>query len=46
VIGEIAGSNCGKPTGFKIVFDDDGNKVRKYNSFCPKHAELAEQEDM
>jgi len=30
---------CGKKTSYKIVKDDDENKVRKYNLFCDEHEE-------
>jgi hypothetical protein len=28
---------CHKPVHYKIVKDDDYNKVRKYNNFCDEH---------
>jgi len=28
---------CEKPVRYKIVVDDDGNRKRKYNSFCDDH---------
>ena len=30
---------CHKPTKYKMVEDDDGNKVRRYESFCDEHVE-------
>lgn len=36
---------CNKPTGYRMVKDDDENSVRKYNPFCPVHAKLAAQDD-
>jgi hypothetical protein len=29
--------HCGKKKKYKIVKDDDGYKVRKYNIFCEEH---------
>lgn len=34
---EIDAKYCNKPVRFKIVLDDDQNKVRKYNPFCDEH---------
>jgi hypothetical protein len=37
---------CNKRSGWKMVKDDDGYTVRKYNSFCEEHAiKAAEQDD-
>lgn len=36
---------CSEKVGYKMVKDDDDNKVRKYNSFCPKHQAMADKED-
>lgn len=32
---------CNKPTGYRMVRDDDANLVRKYNHFCSEHEEAA-----
>jgi hypothetical protein len=34
-------SYCNKPVGWKMVRDDDGNLVRKYNPICDYHQETA-----
>jgi hypothetical protein len=37
---------CEKPVKFKLVKDDDGRNVRKYNTWCDEHSQKAkEQED-
>lgn len=28
---------CGLPTRYKIVKDDDGNRIRDYDTRCPQH---------
>lgn len=33
---------CRKPTRWKMVRDDDGNLVRKYEPFCDEHKTAAE----
>jgi len=34
---------CGKPVKYKMVLDDDDNKVRKYNSFCKEHQKQVDE---
>jgi len=36
---------CSKPTKYKIEKDDDGNKHRVYDVFCPEHREFLESEE-
>lgn len=38
-------SRCGKPVSWRTVKDDDGNPVRKYETFCSEHAKKAEGDD-
>jgi hypothetical protein len=33
---------CERPVSWRMVEDDDGNKVRKYNPFCDTHQKMAE----
>lgn len=33
---------CEKPVKYKIVLDDDNNRVRKYNTFCEEHQKLVD----
>jgi hypothetical protein len=35
---------CGAPTKFKLVLDDDGNRVRNYDAFCPEHRARCDSE--
>lgn len=35
---------CGKPTSYRIVEDDDGNRVRKYNAQCDFHKQKADEQ--
>ena len=39
------GTYCEKPVRYTIIKDDDGNPVRKYNTFCDYHLKLAEEQD-
>lgn len=34
------GQPCNQAVGYTIQRDDDYNKVRCYNSFCPTHAAI------
>jgi len=40
---------CGKPTGFKVIKDEESGNIsgtrREYNSFCPEHQKLVDQEE-
>lgn len=36
---------CGKPAPYKIVRDDDDNKVRKYGHFCVEHQQMVDRQD-
>ncbi len=36
---------CHKPTRYVMVKDDDRNKVRQYDPFCPEHREIVNRED-
>lgn len=36
---------CGEKVSYKMLPDDDNNKVRKYEHFCKKHKERAEKQD-
>ena len=31
---------CGKPVGWTMVKDDDGNRVRQYNTLCDEHQKI------
>lgn len=35
---------CCAPVSYTLKVDDDGNKKRKYNTFCAKHQKLADLE--
>ena len=32
-----SGQQCGKPVGYRMVRDDDNNKVRDYAPYCDVH---------
>ena len=36
---------CGAPVSYRIVRDDDENRMRRYNPFCARHQEAANQQD-
>lgn len=36
---------CEKPTGYDMPRDDDGNRHRKYRTFCPEHEVIASKQD-
>lgn len=40
-----SGERCGKPCKYKMSTDDDGNKVRMYDSFCEKHQKWVDEND-
>jgi hypothetical protein len=35
---------CGKPVSYKIILDDDRNKMRQYDTWCAEHKVRAAQE--
>lgn len=39
IAGKYEVEYCGRPTSYKVVLDDDSNKVRKYNHLCDHHME-------
>lgn len=36
---------CEKPVKFKLVADDDGRKVRRYDTWCAEHTAKAEAQE-
>ena len=39
------GTYCGKLVSYKIILDDDRNKVRQYDTWCAEHKVKASQEE-
>jgi len=39
------GAYCGKPVSYKMVLDDDMNKVRKYDTWCKEHKIRVQEEE-
>lgn len=37
---------CGQPTKYKIKLDDDGNRLRVYDSFCPRHRTIVDAREI
>lgn len=31
---------CGEPTRYKVVLDEESNKTRDYDMWCPEHRKL------
>lgn len=42
---DVSAIYCGKDVKYKIVKDDDENKIRKYEAFCPEHKIAAEKQN-
>lgn len=36
---------CGQPVRFKIIKDDDGNSIRRYETFCDEHVKLKSEDE-
>ena len=41
----VPGKQCGADTRFKIKSDDDDNRHRVYEPFCPEHTKKAKEQE-